>query len=177
MLFHSCTGGKDLQAEFNDYAKKNSIKQVAGSAFKINSGDLPCGRVIFAVVPSSDVPHGEKKKELLGKSLLSSLRIAESEKCKTVAVPLIGANYGNFPSEGAASILVDIVLQYFEENPTSCIKELQFLDAQYRCVSKIKEVLARRVGVENIQEDSPDGAGNEMETESVTGRIERKFSV
>lgn len=127
------------------------------------------------MVPSSDIPHGEKREELLGKSLLSSLQIAESEKCETVAVPLIGANYGNFPSERAASILVDIVLQYFEENPTSCIKELQFLDSNYRCISKIKEMLARRVGMENIQEESPDGAGNEMETESVTGMIARKI--
>ncbi len=177
-------GGKELQVAFDNYTKKTVHSP--GTAFRLTNGKLPCGRVIYAVVPSADTGNKNYRKNLLGKSLSSSLKIADDEKCETVSVPLIGANYGHFSAMETAQVLVDSVLEYFQENPSTSIKKLDFLDANSISCSKLREALVYRVGLKNIQEeflDEGDGGGGGdaankgQDDESVTGNAPILLSV
>ncbi|XP_072032305.1 uncharacterized protein [Amphiura filiformis] len=169
-------GGPSLQAEFDKYTK--TTVHSPGTAFKLTNGNLPCGRVIYAVVPSASSTPKDTRKELLGKSVISSLKIADAENCKTVSIPSIGSSYGHFRPDEGAQIIVDSVLQYFKDNPSSSITEFQFMDTNPRTCSILKDALTARLGKESIQvqEELPDGSadGNrdtEIEIEETPAEI------
>ena len=148
------SGGPDLQSEFDKYTKKHRHKP--GEAFMIGSGWLPCGRVIYAVVPTARILDKPERVSRMTQSITNSFKIADNDKCTSIAVPLIGAMYGHFTADEIADILVGAVLKYFQANPSSNIKDVQFIDInRYACMS-LKASLMRS-GLEDLQEVAGDG--------------------
>lgn len=105
---------------------------------KITSGyNLLAKFVIHTVGP---VWHGgeSSEKEMLASCYRNCLKIAETDKLKTIAFPNISTGVYGFPKEPAARIAVDTVKQF--EHASTNIRKVMFVcfdDENYRIYQKI----------------------------------------
>ncbi|QCK14659.1 O-acetyl-ADP-ribose deacetylase [Mangrovivirga cuniculi] len=98
---------------------KEATKKYDGCATgdsKVTKGfDLPADYVIHAVGPVWNDGNSDED-ELLASAYESSLKNADSEKCKTIAFPNISTGIYGFPKERAANIAINTVQDYEPEN-------------------------------------------------------------
>ena len=83
-----------------------------------------CQHVIVAVVPDAS----DDGKVLLTTVVSNSLQSADRVKSETVALPVIGRNFSGFDVDKHCQVLVDALVRYFQENPSSCIRKVNFVD-------------------------------------------------
>lgn len=96
-----------------------------GSAAITTAGKLPAKFVIHAVGPvwkGGDNQEDEK----LRSAVLSSLKIADEKKLKSISIPAISAGIFGFPKERCAKILIDTAVKFLEQNPHTTIEEIRF---------------------------------------------------
>jgi len=96
-----------------------------GSAAITSAGKLPAKFVIHAVGPiwkGGDSNEDEK----LESAVLSSLKIADEKKLKSISFPAISAGIFGFPKERCAKILLNTALKFLEQNPDTTIEEVRF---------------------------------------------------
>jgi len=86
-----------------------------GNAKITGAGKLPCKYVIHAVGPRwLGGTHGEK--ELLISCYRTSLSLARSKGCETVAFPLISSGIYGYPKDQALRIAIDTISEFLLEN-------------------------------------------------------------
>jgi O-acetyl-ADP-ribose deacetylase len=113
-------GGYEIQEE------SNKIGYVpTGSAAITGAGKLPAKFVIHAVGPIwRGGASGEDEK--LESAVVSSLKIADERKLKSISFPAISAGIFGFPKERCAKILIGTVVRFLEENPDTSVEEIRF---------------------------------------------------
>lgn len=91
---------------------------------KITKGyHLPAKHVIHTVGP---VWHGGNQGEeaLLRSCYLKSLKVAEANRCRSIAFPAISTGIYGYPKEKAAKVAVETIKTYFEEKRQSIIEDV-----------------------------------------------------
>jgi O-acetyl-ADP-ribose deacetylase (regulator of RNase III) len=115
-----------------------------GYAVKTNSGDL--NKIGIKAVIHTTGPRGVKaqyptvypsrmvgrddaqyRKELLEHCYSNSLKVASENKFTSIAFPSISTAIFGYPIKDAAPVAIKAVKNYFEQNPTSTVKEVVFV--------------------------------------------------
>ncbi len=60
--------------------------------------------------------------------LVQGLYCADQVKSKSVSLPALALNFSGYSANQHCYRLVDAMVQYFQQNPSSCIKEVHFVD-------------------------------------------------
>jgi O-acetyl-ADP-ribose deacetylase len=81
-----------------------------------HAGNLPCHYVIHAVGPVWGSGDEDRK---LSDAIRGSLALAEKLSLHSIAIPAISTGIFGFPIDRAARIMIDTILQYFKQQPTS----------------------------------------------------------
>ena len=87
-----------------------------GEAVITGAGNLPAKFVIHTVGPVWSGHDQEQKDELLKSCYLSSLHLAKEHPIQSIAFPNISTGIYNFPKSRAASIAVDTINSFIQEN-------------------------------------------------------------
>ncbi len=96
-----------------------------GSAAVTGAGKLPAKFVIHAVGPiwrGGDNNEDEK----LESAVMSSLKIADEKKLKSISFPAISAGIFGFPKERCAKILLNTAIKFLQQNQNTTIEEIRF---------------------------------------------------
>ncbi len=111
-------GGQVIQKESDQWIQQHG--QVTHDTPALTSaGRLPCKYVIHAVGPVWGEGNEEKK---LADAVRSSLKLAESMKLKSLAIPPISTGIFGFPKEIAAPIFLNEIASFFTTHPESNLK-------------------------------------------------------
>lgn len=111
-------GGQVIQKESDQWIQQHG--QVTHDTPALTSaGRLPCKYVIHAVGPVWGEGNEEKK---LADAVRSSLKLAESMKLKSLAIPPISTGIFGFPKEIAAPIFLNEIASFFTAHPESNLK-------------------------------------------------------
>lgn len=117
-------GGPAILSECKEIIQKIGRLET-GKAVITTGGNLPAKYVIHTVGP---IYHGRKdQSEELKSCYTESLKRAEEKKLQSIAFPSISTGAYRYPLEEAAPIAVGAVKEYFKRNPSSSIKEVQFI--------------------------------------------------
>lgn len=133
-------GGIEILNECRKIVAKQGGCKV-GEAVITSAGKLPSTYVIHTVGPVWN--EGKKGEEvLLEKCYLNSLKLAEENRCKTIAFPNISTGIYKFPKKLAAKIAVDTVTEFLKESEV--IKKVYFVcfeeENYHLTVEKLKEI-------------------------------------
>ena len=116
--------GKSVQEDCNRYIEKNNSLPI-GNAMHTGSGHLLTTKHIIHTVgpkwPSQigDTAATKQVEQQLQNAVCSSLNLATTLKCKTVAIPAISSGVFRCPSDFVAKHIVQSVIAYFRENKTT----------------------------------------------------------
>ncbi|CAF4147582.1 unnamed protein product, partial [Adineta steineri] len=99
----------------------------AGEVVKTTAGNLPFKCIIHAVVPQFSNGDQEER-HLLFSSILSSLRLAEKERCAIVALVAVNSDMVGFTLPDCTNIVVRAIKQFFADYPQSTMKEVILVD-------------------------------------------------
>lgn len=112
-----------------------------GSAVVSDAGNLPATVVIHAVGPIwRGGSAGEP--ELLASAYRSSLDLAASEGCRTVALPSISTGIYAYPLDAAATIAIGTVDAWIADNPDA-LDEVTFVLFSGETLEAFERALAR----------------------------------
>ncbi|XP_072031722.1 uncharacterized protein [Amphiura filiformis] len=128
--------------------KRNNI----GSAFTLPGDGLNCTIVIVTVVPDMDSSDQET---FMKTALLNSLACAEKVKAKSIALPAIGRNFSGFRAHHHCDLLVGALVGYFQQNPSSCIKKVKFVEQSEVTRLALKAILENHTDIELLPHDTP----------------------
>jgi len=104
-------GGPQIQRESNAWVQKYG-RVPTGSAAITGGGDLPARYVIHAVGP---VYRGSPQDaELLALAVTSSLRLADEQALKSVALPAISTGIYGYPLDEAAEVMLAATIDYLQ---------------------------------------------------------------
>jgi O-acetyl-ADP-ribose deacetylase (regulator of RNase III) len=138
----SDAAGPALDRECKELIAKNGGVAIStGQAVKTTAGCLPYKSVIHVIGPQySGGNHQERP--LLFSCILSSLRIAEQEGYKSVALPAVSAATYGFPLQDCTNIVIRAVKQFFADFQESCLRKVILLDIDdAACNSFAREVV------------------------------------
>ncbi len=113
-------GGYEIQEESDRIAPIPT-----GSAGITGAGKLPAKYVIHAVGPIWRGGQSEEDQKLES-AVLSSLKIADEKKLKSISFPAISAGIFGFPKERCAKILIETAVKFLNQNPNTSIEEIRF---------------------------------------------------
>ncbi len=112
-----------------------------GSAVVSDAGNLPATVVIHAVGPIwRGGSAGEP--ELLASAYRSSLDLAASEGCRTIALPSISTGIYSYPVDAAAAIAIGTVDAWIADNPDA-LDEVMFVLFSAETLEAFERALAR----------------------------------
>ncbi len=80
-----------------------------GSAIITTAGELKAKYVIHAAVMGLDLRTDEEKIKTATKN---TLKLADENKVKSIALPAFGTGVGGFPIDSAAKIMIDTITEY-----------------------------------------------------------------
>jgi len=110
-------GGPTIQQECDQ------IGPIAvGDAAVTGAGNLPARFVVHA---AGMPPGGVATEESVRSSMRRSLELAREERCRTVAVPAIGAGIAGFPLQRCAEILLEEARAHLKAG--GCVEEIRFV--------------------------------------------------
>ena len=134
-------------------AKNNGLPFPAGQAVKTTAGNLPFKCVIHAIAPQF-IDGNHQERSLLFFSILSSLRLADKEQYKTIALPAVSSHTYDFPLEDCINIVVRAVKQFFADYPQSTVEKVILLDInEATCNSFAREVVVDHRGALEDDDD------------------------
>ncbi|XP_072030545.1 uncharacterized protein [Amphiura filiformis] len=120
-----------------------TVSTTIGSTFVLSGDGFLCSNVILTIVPSMKMNFKHVNTDHaqgLQLALANSLECAEKMNATTITLPAIGSTYTQL-YEKACPILVDTLVKYFHENPSSTIKVIKFVDISMRMIQALTEAL------------------------------------
>jgi len=114
----SIAGGRTIQAESDEYVRKNGEIPV-GHACILSGGNMPAKYVIHTVGPIWGSGDEDNK---LKSAIVSSLKLCDGNGIKSISIPAISSGIFGFPKERCARIFFETLKEYFEKKPNSVIK-------------------------------------------------------
>ena len=116
-------GGPSLQAECNAYIKANG-KLKPGDAICLDSGDLPCRKVIHAVGPrwTGGVSNEEA---ILYFTVQKILKLADKESLESIALPAISCGIFGVPADICARATLKSIRDFCQGNANSNIHTIR----------------------------------------------------
>lgn len=103
-------GGPAIQRECDNIGGTS-----VGNAVITTGGNLKARYVIHAVGPRWGEGDEDRK---LGQAVLSALKLADSRRLRTIAVPAISTGVFGFPKERAAQIILSTTIDYIKKGGT-----------------------------------------------------------
>ncbi len=91
-----------------------------GDAVVTPGFNLPAEYIIHTATPIYGDHHGNEA-DILKSCYWESLRRAEELKMKSIAFPLLSAGIHRYPKKEAASLAIEAIKEYFEDDPRSTI--------------------------------------------------------
>jgi putative ATPase len=110
----SRAGGPSIQRDSDRWISQHGPLQ-SGVAAVTGSGDLPCRFVIHVAGPIHSA--GQDNESLLRAAVHGALQAAESQACRTVALPAISAGVFRYPVEEATAVIADAAVSWSAEHP------------------------------------------------------------
>ena len=104
-------GGPAIQWESDAWVRQHG-RVPTGSAAITSGGNLKARYVIHAVGPVYD--GTPRSAELLASAVRTSLRIADDQGLKSIALPAISTGIFGYPMEEAARVMLQAVIKYLE---------------------------------------------------------------
>lgn len=114
-------GGPQIQAESDAWVRQHGPVAHAEPAYT-RAGGLPCRYVIHAVGPVWGAGDEDAK---LAVAVGGSLRLAERLELSSIAFPAISTGIFGFPKERAARVILGAILDYFQGNPASRLRQVR----------------------------------------------------
>lgn len=138
-------GGQIIQEESNRIGYVPVRKAVITTA-----GKLPAKYVIHAVGPRWG--EGDEDNKLKG-ALLSSLKLADEKKLKSIAIPAISSGIFGFPKDRCAEILIRESTRFLRENLETSLKKINICIFDDETVKIFLKEFERQLGgsKQNIQ--------------------------
>ena len=122
-------------------AQNDGLPIAAGKAVKTTAGNLPFKCIIHAIGPQY-IDGNQQERPSLFFSVLSSLRLAETDGYTSVALPAISSRTYGFPLADCTNIVVRAMKQFFADYPQSKLRRIILLDVDdAACNSFAREVL------------------------------------
>lgn len=116
-------GGSAIQKESDAWIRHHGTVSHARPAWT-SGGRLPAKYVIHAVGPVWGEGDEDSKLEA---AVTGSLRVAEELKCSSIALPAISTGIFGFPKDHAAGIIFSALEKYFEDNPSSGLRQVRLV--------------------------------------------------
>jgi O-acetyl-ADP-ribose deacetylase (regulator of RNase III) len=116
-------GGEIIQEESTAWVREHG--PITHSSPAITSGgSLPCQYVIHAVGPIWGEGDEDRK---LHDAVYGALELTEGYEIKSVGLPAISTGIFGFPKERGAGVIINAILRFLEENPSSHLKDVQIV--------------------------------------------------
>lgn len=113
-------GGPAIQRESNEWVRSNGPVSHASPAYT-SGGNMPCEYVIHAAGP---VWGSGQEEEKLAAAIRGSLALADELELGSIAFPAISTGIFGFPKELAASLFMQSIPQYFEDQPRGTLRQV-----------------------------------------------------
>lgn len=114
-------GGEEIQLESDAWVLEHGSVQHAKPAIT-GAGRLPCRFVIHAVGPV----WGEgQEDEKLSMAVAGALRLADERDFQSLSLPAISTGIFGFPKDRGAQVILNTLMDYFDANQTSSLKEIR----------------------------------------------------
>lgn len=114
-------GGNEIQTESHAWVKQHGPVSHERPAIT-GAGQLPCHYVIHAVGPVWGEGDEDQK---LQSAISGALALAEEKGLATLAIPAISTGIFGFPKERGARVIIDAILDFFDNHPEASLKEIQ----------------------------------------------------
>jgi O-acetyl-ADP-ribose deacetylase (regulator of RNase III) len=116
-------GGREIQRESNRWVKEHGPVTHDEPAIT-TAGRLSCRYVIHAVGPKWG--EGEED-EKLQRAVYGALALADRKELMSIALPAISTGIFGFPKLRAARLILDAILDFFDEHPGSSVRKVQLI--------------------------------------------------
>lgn len=134
-------GGREIQIE------SDALAPIAtGQAVATGAGLLSCDWVIHAVGPVWNRYTHEQADALLGQAVTSALDVASDKAVVTIAFPAISSGIFGFPKDRCARVMLDAVVEYFEQAAHSSVREVRFCNFDEPTVQCFETAFEQRFG-------------------------------
>ena len=146
-------GGKEIQDECANIVRDNG-PLLEGQVMVSTAGRLPCSKVIHAVGPRWDFAadklvkdrERKKKERYLRLAVTSSLK--EAAKLRSIAIPAVSSGVFGFPRDLCVKVILDAVLDFCEDNPTSKLSEIHLINNDDDTVTAFAKEMKKRFSEE-----------------------------
>jgi O-acetyl-ADP-ribose deacetylase (regulator of RNase III) len=133
-------GGPEIQKESDDWVRRHGLAEHDRPALT-GAGRLPCRYVIHAVGPMWGEGDEDAK---LATAVRASLDIAAEKGLASVALPAISTGIFGFPKECAARVITHSVLEFFESQPLTSVREVRLVVFDRQTAEPFRAEFARR---------------------------------
>ncbi|XP_032262571.1 protein mono-ADP-ribosyltransferase PARP14 isoform X1 [Phoca vitulina] len=145
----SKAAGPELQQDCDQIVKKMG-KILPGSAIISKAGKLPYRHVVLAVGPRWKDDEDLKCMFQLKRAVEESLRLAETHRCRSIAIPAISSGAGGFPLAQCVKTIVMAIKKNFQfKQDGHTLKEIYLVDTAEKTVQAFAET------VKTVFEDPP----------------------
>jgi O-acetyl-ADP-ribose deacetylase (regulator of RNase III) len=114
-------GGDEIQLESDAWVQEHGPVQHAKPAIT-GAGRLPCRFVIHVVGPVWGEGQEDKK---LSAAVAGALRLADERDFQCLSLPAISTGIFGFPKDRGAQVILNTLIDYFDEKQTSSLKEIR----------------------------------------------------
>ncbi|WP_456420341.1 macro domain-containing protein [Thermovibrio sp.] len=130
-------GGWIIQDESDRIVEERGPVPVGGAVYT-TAGNLKAKYVIHAVGPIWGEGDEERK---LRNAVRSAVKLADELGLKSVALPAISTGIFGYPKRKGVRVIVDEVVRYLKENPSTSLKEIHFTAIDRETAEFFKEAL------------------------------------
>ena len=132
-------GGEEIQTESNAWIRQHGLVAHDEPAIT-GAGRLPCRYVIHAVGPVWGEGDEDAK---LRAAVSGACALAQKHSLASLSLPAISTGVYGFPKDRAARVILDAILDFFQDHPESPLSEV--------CVNLIDEPSVQIFGREFAQ--------------------------
>lgn len=152
-------GGADIQVQCDQYIQKHGLL-LEGRTTVTQAGVLPCDSIIHTVGPKWDSQADifrqngtETRQEKVLKLAIKNC-LNEAASVRSIAIPAVSSGVYGFPRELCAKIIVDVILDFCEANPSSRLSDIHLVNNDSETVKVFAEELRNRFAGKQQFEDS-----------------------